>query len=581
MKKRLKQLLICVPFLLIICVIGARTVYDAIPGFLETRSSIMQVTASESLLKEKLYGKNTFLEFAGATLKLLNRSLVGDGQFYKDSDGIMHLLNGEQSAYLLEESTKYLGQQLKNRGIPFLVCQIAERGTYGDSLSKFFDSVTTAYIEPLKTAAAAVEAQYLDYTQVFDNAGYLSTDIFLKTDIHYTTNAEFLILQNVIEKLELECGLSFGDKKTVLDINNYTIEKYPFIGNLVASIGQIYAGTDTFEYYLPKFQTSLHLVNPSSGLQKDGSFEQVCMNGFRDWENQSVRTYRITDYLQWPSPYYRITNDLVHSNDVLVIGCSMRMRTIAYLSLMCRSVTVLDPRYFNGIDYLSQALNSDYDAVILFASNYLLDGIGGYDASILSFEIESLPDDKFDLHVTVSNDGSMPWTGNIYLQAMVPENGLTESAFLDPDTHVVPGEEYTFTFESLDQDILTSLISVQMQKNGQFAFGNTATIVVPLGEYSSEVISQRFEGSDLLVTVKNTSSVTWKSEYQVKCGLFSDGNDTGLRAIIPYGTQVLPGESITFRFENVKPQLMDRSEIVMLQESVAYFPERTAVELSN
>lgn len=567
--------------MLIIFVIGARTLYDAIPVFLETQSSIMQVTASEGLLKEKLYGKNTFVEFAGATLKLLNRGLIGDGQFYKDSDGVMHLLRGEQSAYLLEESTKDLGQQLKNREIPFLVCQIAERGTYGDFLSKCVDLVSTAYIEPLKTVAAEVGAQYLDYTQVFNNTGYLSTDIFLKTDIHYRTNAEFLILQNVIEKLELECGLSFENKKTVLDINNYTIDKYPFIGNLVASVGQIYAGTDTFEYYLPKFQTSLHLVNPSSELQKDGSFEQVCMNGFRDWENQSVRTYRITDYLQWPSPYYRITNDLVHSNDVLVIGCSMSMRTVAYLSLMCRSVTVLDPRYFDGIDYLNQALNSDYDAVILFASNNLLNGIGGYGASVQSFEIESLPGEKFNLHVTVLNDGTMPWTGNIYLQATVSGLNTIESSFLSSNNPVVPGEVYTFTFESLDQNLLTNLISVQMQNNGQFAFGNNKIILSPLDEYSSEVVSQRFENSDLFVTVKNTSSVIWKPEYQVKCGLTVDGKDIGLRATIPYGTQVPPGESFEFRFEDVKPQLSYGSEIMMLQESIAYFPERTPVELLN
>lgn len=579
MKKRVKELMICVPFLLIILVVGAKTVCSVIPGFFDTQSST--VTASESLIKEKLYGKNTFLEFAGATLKLLDRRLVGDGQFYKDSDGIMHLQNGEQSPYLLEESTKYLGQQLKHRGIPFLVCQIAERGAYGDSLSNCIDAASAAYVEPLKTAAVEVGAQYLDYTQAFNNSGYLSTDIFLKTDIHYRTNAEFLALQNIIETLELECGLSFEDKKTVLDINNYTIEKYPFIGDLAASVGQIYAGTDTFEYYLPKFQTSLHLVNPSSALQKDGSFEQVCLNGKRDGENQSVRTYRIVDYLQWPSPYYRITNDLVNSNDVLVMGCSMSMRTVAYLSLMCRSVTVLDPRYFGGVDYLKQALDSDYDAAILFASNNLLNGIGGYGASVQSFEIESLPSDKFNLYVTVLNDGTMPWTGNIYLQATVSGLNTLGSSSLSSNNPVVPGEVYTFIFESLDQNLLTNLISVQMQNNGRFAFGNNTIILAALDEYSAEVVSQRFENSDLFVTVKNTSSATWKAEYQVKCGLTLDGKDTGLRATIPYGTSVPPGESFEFRFENVKPQLSYGSEIMMLQESIAYFQERTPVELPN
>lgn len=580
MKINFTKLLLCVSFLILIFGIGAKTVHIIMPNLITSSGNIVDITSVENLLKENLYGKNTFLEFAGATLNLFEKKLVGDGQFYKDSDGVMHLRKESQSDYLLIESTKYLANQLKNRSIPFLVCQTAERSAYGDEYSKYIDGTALAYIEPLKAALDGTDAVYFDYATVFRDNGYSSKDIYFKTDIHYTTSAEFLILQNIIERLELDCGLSFKNKETVLDLNNYSIEQYPFIGNLVASVGQIYAGVDSFEYLLPNYETSMHLNNPSLSLKKSGTFEQVCMNGYRDIPNPTSRVYRVTDYLQWPSPYYTITNDLVNDNDILVIGCSMCMRTNAYLSLLCHSVTVLDPRSFGSTDYLNQALNNEYSAVIFYPSNNLIYGIGGYSSHVQSYYIEP-QNDTFDLYVDVLNDGTMPWLNNTRMHIWVGDCDVGLRAFLSPEEIVAPGEKHTFVFNGLDKTLFTQTLSVQMLNEGQFYFGDNMPVIVPLLEYKYEIVSQHFENDDLLVTVKNTSSVTWKYGDQVKCGLSENGSDTGIRALMYPGTQVLPGECIEFHFENVRSKLSEASEIMMLQETVAYFPERIPVALSK
>lgn len=382
--EKYRTLVLCLMFLVVIFGIGIGTIQNGsteLLGMLDkdaAQHEELSVSSFESLLKEKLAWKDSLIALSGAVEKLMGRHLVGEGEFFQDLDGLMHLKRRPQDNSRIIDSACYLEKVLSDREIPYMVCQTAERAAYGDRYSAQIDQSSLEYIDPLKQRLSETDAVYFDYKDSFDEAGYCSKDIFFKTDIHYTTKAEFFILSRIIDVLEKEVGLTFPNKSTVLDLDNYSIENYPFWGNLCNSVGRIYAGTDMFQYYIPQFDTSMTMNNPSASIQRNGSFEAVCLNGYRGRVQSNMRLYYVTDYLQYPSPYYRITNDLVEDNDILVIGCSMSMRTTAYLTLLCRSVTVLDPRSFSGVDYLEKALQDDYDAVILFPSANLLGGIGGY-----------------------------------------------------------------------------------------------------------------------------------------------------------------------------------------------------------
>lgn len=380
MIEKLSKLLVCILFLVIVFLIGAKTIISA-QSDLQTMacqgtfgSESFNTLSIDATLKENLFGKNLLILANGITQKMMARHLVGNGQFYRGPDDVMHLASGHVDHDKIIEDTKWLATELRKSSTPFLVCQIAERAAYGDSFCRMIDGEALDYIEPLKSAAQSNGALYLDLSTCLAEDGFTSQDIFFRTDIHYKTQAEFYILQRIIELLEDQTELSFSNKDKVLMHDGYRVESYPFLGNLANySVGEYYVGIDDFVYYLPKYGTSLNLENPVGTVVRSGAFENVCMNGYRDLYGDDIKVYRVTDYMQWPSPYYRITNDLVQENDVLVIGCSMCMRTMAYLSLMCKSVTVLDPRYFGGTDVLAQALERNYDAVIVFPSNNLLD----------------------------------------------------------------------------------------------------------------------------------------------------------------------------------------------------------------
>lgn len=378
--KKLGKLLMCISFLVIVFSIGKETIirsqYDlrtmADQGKFGSES--FNTSSIDTILKEHLYGKNLLISLNGITQKMMSRRLVGNEQFYRASDDIMHMVYFQKAHDKIIEDTKWLATELKKNSTPFLICQIAERAAYGDTFSRMIDGGSLDYIEPLKSAAQSEGALYLDLSTCLAEGGFASKDIFFRTDIHYKTQTEFYALQRIVEFLEEQTKLRFMDRDKVLMPDSYRVESYPFLGNLAnLSVGEYYVGEDDFVYYLPKFDTSLHLENPAGTVVRSGDFENVCMNGYRDLYGYDKRVYRVTDYLQWPSPYYRITNDLVQKNDVLVIGCSMSMRTMAYMTLMCKSVTVLDPRYFGEMDMLGQALESNYDAVIVFPSSNLLD----------------------------------------------------------------------------------------------------------------------------------------------------------------------------------------------------------------
>lgn len=480
MKKTLPKLWITVPFLLLLFTVSVGTLRQSLSDIVQTiKQDGFNDTAVETILKDSLYGKDNFREVSGMARKLLGRRLTSDGQFYLADDGLIHLSSaGEASHSILLESTCYLGDQLAEKELPFLIFQTAERAAYGDSYSQFVDGGSLNYIEPLKEMAIKEKISYFDCAQMFAEEGVSSKDIFFKTDFHYTTQAELLILEYVIEALESKCGLSFPAKTVALNWDNYEIEEYDFRGNLGSNEGESFTGKDCFQYFLPSFDTSLLLENPSQGISKSGTFENVCMNGYRNMQNDDPRVYRITDYMQWPSPYYTVTNHLVENNHVLVIGDSMTMRMAAYLTLLCHKVTMLDPRYFDGYNYLKNVDFEQVDAVIFLPSDHLLNGINAFDAEIQSFQVELKGNGLIDLSVDVRNTGSVCWRfeDKVRMVTFLNDQDTGVRAELPVDQVVNPEDTYTFIFRDLDSRILSQNATVQMLKEGVLYFGERGAL---------------------------------------------------------------------------------------------------------
>ncbi len=102
--------------------------------------------------------------------------------------------------------------------------------------------------------------------------------------------------------------------------------------------------------------------------------------------------------------------------------------------------------------------------------------------------------------------------------------------------------------------------------------------ITPMTEFKMEVVDQYFDGETLVIAAKNTSNEVWTYDNQVRCTIFLNGEDSGIRVELEPGQSVQPGEIAQFYMYDVKPQLNETAEIVMLQETIAYFPERIPVD---
>lgn len=189
-------------------------------------------------------------------------------------------------------------------------------------------------------------------------------------------------------------------------MGNYDIVGYEFLGNQVRSVGEYFAGTDVFEIYKPKWETSLQLLNPSASEMREGTFEQVMLNGYENNPTINQYTYWITNYGCFGFPCYQYVNKQATggSPNLLVISDSLFMRGTAYLTLACGKLTVLDPRYFKGNEYVAQMLAAEhYDAIIAVGES------PAYYASSFSSKIQ-LPDLPTKNMITPEAYGG--WIGN-------------------------------------------------------------------------------------------------------------------------------------------------------------------------
>lgn len=98
------------------------------------------------------------------------------------------------------------------------------------------------------------------------------------------------------------------------------------------------------------------------------------------------------------------------------------------------------------------------------------------------------------------------------------------------------------------------------------------------GALRCSLVEQHTDGNTLIATLKNEGTAVWSEEKQIRCTIFMNGQDTGIRVMLQPSQTVAPGETAEFHFYDVLSTFDETAEIVMLQETVAYFEERFPVE---
>jgi len=325
----------------------------------------------ETQWKSKIKGRNKLIDLYGISLLALNKNMVGNFEFAKDEFGIIQRFENKAETGKLTESILSLKKRLDTESTPLVYIQLPNKpeGMALSSQMNFSGQSNHALLESLREN----DVEILDIEALLESEALAPSreEFFFHTDVHLFTYAEFWMSHYLAKYLSDNHGIQFQMADQVFDKGQYEVSQYEFLGNTARSAGRFFAGTDCFENYIPRFKTEMTLIDKSGVQTRTGNFQSVVMNGYENRKAIDLYTYWITNYGQYPKPYYQYQNNLnPNAPQLLVIADSLFMRGTAFLSLVCSNVTVVDIRYMEQVPYVEQALaERNYDAVIICGSS--------------------------------------------------------------------------------------------------------------------------------------------------------------------------------------------------------------------
>lgn len=323
--------------------------------------------AIQKRLREGAVGRRYFIDLYGLSLRALQKNMVGNFEFIKDKNGIMQMPHAKPNVQPFLQSVAALHNRLKQDNIPLVFLEIPDRSK-GLSIS---DKLFFFGQQPPELSQFLEQAK-IDVLRLGEKPNMPAPrDFFLHVDGHLQTSGELWMAQELVQHLTEKYQIDFQNFKSRLDIASFSKYRYNFLGSHSRSSGKYFAGIDRFENYIPTFETNLSLIDKTGAVIRSGNFESVATNGYLQRKDNHLYTYWVTNYGQWPEPYYEYQNNLnPNAPKLLVIADSMFMRGEAFLSLVSSKVTVVDIRSINDIHYVRQSLDKErYDAVIICAAD--------------------------------------------------------------------------------------------------------------------------------------------------------------------------------------------------------------------
>lgn len=602
---------------------------------LQGNSDIHVQEAIESTLKDNFKYRNELIDVYGTTKKILGENIIGKYEYVKDESGIMQHILGQniddKNNYIT--SIKNLLEKLNECDIPCVDVNLPDRGQNFSAANEFeYNCKRNRDVEDQIIIFGVDEFNVQE--RLIDTEVIPHNDFFFHTDVHLTTRAEFLIAKYLTEYLTDKYSIVFPNSDIVYNSDMYDWQDHDFCGNFCASSGKYFANIDNFQTFVPKFETELKLTFPDGNV-KQGNFIDVMTNQYGEGT-----PYWVTNYGQWPTLYYTYDNlQYPQGPKLLVLYDSIFMRANTFLALNSSRLTVLDPRYINGNEYIVDCLlDDDYDAIIICHTDYFnnnlflsnvdipenilpgseisykgmwLDNVNTADLNSGGYTQGEIPISLYQDSQTVFLNGwAADFNANMPLSALYIKVGdktvkcqygierTSVSDYFQNENLKMTGFNVTIPKSYLD--VVDKIEFIQVGNDGTYRFESVEYKVVDTGSFDNNLVLGNIDRDaqiisntapltvnhtdsyDIDITVKNTGNTPWAEKDGIRLCIWQDGVDYGYRVVLEENETVEPGEEHTFRLSGfVLPELsLTVLEFQMVKEGIAYFGEREAVSIS-
>ena len=313
-----------------------------------------------------VYKKMAYVDINGAFRRVLGQhELNGVVKLKNDHLVFLQPLTPDETLSVCADETKKLSDALAKRGIEYMWFTLP----YG--VDKYVDEMPAGdYIDygndTLDNFTAMLDdrgIRTVDLRDVIHAEGKTTYDYIYKTDHHWTSEGVLWAVSKMVAAVDETCGIPVDD--SLYDIDNYdmTVYKNKQLGSCGTRTGQYFAGKDDFTLITPKFDTLLQ--NEKYGVE--GTMPQVMMD-VEALATDASAFYTYEAVNKGKTPNYEVHNPNASQLRVLVIGDSMSLSEMPYISLAFSDVYCINSNY---VDTLTEEFLDEYQPDIVISTYHL------------------------------------------------------------------------------------------------------------------------------------------------------------------------------------------------------------------
>lgn len=319
-------------------------------AFPNMRTMATNVDLFEQTFNENIVAKSKWITLYGGSQRALLKHEINHFEVIKDQDGFLHMPVTELDADTLEaysDNLDYFAKTCQENGIPFLFVMAPSDIIEGKTtMANGFSDASNYNNDRFLQLLAKKRIPYLDSRTLI--ADMPLEDIFYKTDHHWALPACFKTFSQIITTIAENSNLNLDPNRYYQNINNYTCKEYPnsFLGSRGIKVGEWYTGKDSFQVFVPQFETDFitsYYISEKKQWEKTGDFWQTMIQ--EDILNDCLYYNKYNAFLDGSGYENRIVNNLSSNHyRCLLIADSFGRQMVPYLSLCFGETVYLDPQ---------------------------------------------------------------------------------------------------------------------------------------------------------------------------------------------------------------------------------------------
>ena len=303
-------------------------------------------SALHEKLPEQFPCKYWFVDLNGGASRMVGRRICNERMLC--NDGSLDEFSYEYGPVIdrFVESTGALADSIGRLGIPFLYVQAPCKQPLEGGLmpAGWPHSNPNDVALRVEDELSARGVRTLDLIRVLASSRDDTAANFYRTDHHWRGRAAFKAAKLVARELADILGDAALRSPPQLRIRNWEsrVERGVFLGSHGRRTGRLFAGTDDFEYFVPRFKTNI-LRYMYGRLHASGEFEKSVLDmRFLSRELHERNAYGV---------YGNDRNEVVYVNkkaqskkSVLFVKDSYANPLVDFLATVCSDVAKVDPR---------------------------------------------------------------------------------------------------------------------------------------------------------------------------------------------------------------------------------------------